>query len=73
LTGGTVGGGVVGGGELVVGGGAVGGAATGSCVTVLVPLAGAFGTLAVGLLDTGMPGVDTGLPKVVRTSLWLGW
>gem|GEM_PF-5813539 len=66
LTGGTVGGGV-GTGELVVGGGgAAGGAATGSEAAGLVALTGVFGALAVGLVDTGVPG------GVLRTSLWLG-
>jgi hypothetical protein len=77
LTGGTVGGGVeptstggtveggVGAGELAVSGGAVGETAAGSRVTVLVRLAGVFGALAVGLLDTGVRGM-------LRTGLRLG-
>ncbi len=63
-TGGTGEGGV-GAGELAVGGGAVGETATGSRVTVLAPPAGVFGALAVGALDTGVPGL-------LRTGPWLG-
>jgi hypothetical protein len=62
LTGGA-GGGVGGVGKLVVGGGPMGVAATGPRGLV-VPAVGAFGVLALGFLDTG-------LPRGVRTGMWV--